>query len=82
MFSGNNGFGKIAFSVLVITFIVIVSVKVLAVEIDAEDPAEGVTVPYAWIKLGTMPTGKLDYDGKVSASHTYRWRANHIRWLS
>lgn len=71
MFSGNNSFGKTAFSVLVITFIVMVSVKVLAVEFDSDDPGDGVTVPYAWIKLGTMATGKLDYDGKVSASHTY-----------
>jgi len=71
MFSDNNSFKKMAFSVLVISFIVMVPVKVLAVEIDADDPAEGVTVPYAWIKLGTMPTGRLDYDGKVSATDIY-----------
>ena len=72
MFSGNSSFRKTVFSVLVIAFTAMLSVKVLAVEIDADDPAEGeVTVPYAWIKLGTMQTGKLDYDGKVSDSHIY-----------
>jgi len=71
MFSDNNSFGKTAFSVLVIMFTVMLSVKVLAVEIDADDPGDGVTVPYAWIQIGTMPTGKLDYDGKVSDTDTY-----------
>jgi len=71
MFSGDNSFRKIMFLVLVIAFTAMLSVKVLAVEFDSDEPEDGVTVPYAWIKLGTMATGKLDYDGKVSASHTY-----------
>jgi len=71
MFSDNNSFKKMAFSVLVIAFTAMLSVKVLAVEFDSDDPTDGVTVPYAWIKLGTMQYGKLDYDGKVSDSHTY-----------
>ncbi|RKY09830.1 MAG: hypothetical protein DRP66_01225 [Planctomycetota bacterium] len=71
MSSDNNSFVKVAFSVLVIAFTIILSAELMAVEFDSEDPEDPGDIPYAWIKIGTMASGKLDYDGKVADTDTF-----------